>query len=179
MRVPFFRNERVRVPLAGLSLALLAILSGCASKNPLMEEPGARAAVPPAQTQGQAQAAAEPAKVPEAGITATGPKGLRRILGSFSPYRIDVRQGNFVSSEMVAQLKEGMTPEQVRFVLGTPLLTDLFHANRWDYVFRLQKGSGAVIASRVTVFFENARVARIESDDLPTEAEYLAFIAGK
>lgn len=85
---------------------------------------------------------------------------------------------------MVAQLNEGMqrpegvTREQVRFVLGTPLLTDIFHADRWDYVFRLQKRSGEVISSRVTVFFKDNRLARIDSGELPTEQEYLAFIAG-
>jgi outer membrane protein assembly factor BamE len=76
------------------------------------------------------------------------------------------------------QRPEGVTREQVRFVLGTPLLTDIFHADRWDYVFRLQKKSGAVISSRVTVIFEGNRVARIDSGELPTEQEYLAFIAG-
>lgn len=111
-------------------------------------------------------------------MTATGPTGWRRLLGMFSPYRIDIQQGNFVSREMVAQLKEGMTREQVRFVLGTPLLTDIFHAERWDYAFRLQKGSGEVITSRVVVFFRDDRLAKIEGGELPTEAEYLAFIAG-
>ena len=82
------------------------------------------------------------------GVSTSGPTGAQRFLGFLSPYRIDVQQGNFISREMVAQLKEGMrtkdgvTPEQVRFVLGTPLLTDIFHSNRWDYVFRLKKGSG-------------------------------------
>jgi outer membrane protein assembly factor BamE len=109
---------------------------------------------------------------------------VQRFLGIFTPYRIDVQQGNFVSREMVNQLKEGMqrketiTPEQVRFVLGTPLLTDIFHANRWDYVFRLKKGSGEVISSRVTAYFKDNRLVGIDSGVLPTEQEYLAFIAG-
>ena len=51
----------------------------------------------------------------------------------FSPYRPDIQQGNFVSQEMLAQLKVGQTREQVLFILGTPLLTDIFHADRWDY----------------------------------------------
>ena len=85
---------------------------------------------------------------------------------------------------MVAQLKEGMqrpegvTREQVKFVLGTPLLTDIFHADRWDYVFRLKKRTGEVLSSRVTVLFKDNRLADIEGDVLPTEEEYLAFIAG-
>lgn len=79
---------------------------------------------------------------------------------------------------MVAQLKEGMTPEQVRFVLGTPQLTDIFHTDRWDYVFRLAKGNGEITTSRVIVFFKDNRLARFEGGDLPTEQDYLARIAG-
>ncbi|WP_338016831.1 outer membrane protein assembly factor BamE [Noviherbaspirillum saxi] len=109
---------------------------------------------------------------------------MQRFLGVFSPYRVDIQQGNFVSREMVAQLKEGMqrpegvTREQVRFVLGTPLLTDIFHADRWDYVFRLKKRTGEVLSSRVSVFFKDNRLASIDGGTLPTEQEYLAFIAG-
>jgi outer membrane protein assembly factor BamE len=79
---------------------------------------------------------------------------------------------------MVAQLKEGMTPDQVRFVLGTPLLNDIFHANRWDYPFRLVQGNGKVTDSRVTVYFKDNRLARVEGGDLPTEEKFLSLIAG-
>ena len=83
-----------------------------------------------------------------------------------TPYRIDVLQGNYISREMVDQLKEGMTKEQVRFVLGTPLLTDIFHGDRWDYIFRIQKGnSGETEQRRVSVFFNSDnRVARYVAD---------------
>lgn len=145
---------------AGALCLLLSVgLAGCASKNPLMEEPGSS-------------------------VSKSGPSGWHRVLGMFSPYRIDIQQGNFISSEMVAPLKERMrrnetiTREQVRFVLGTPLLTDIFHADRWDYAFRLKKGSGEVLSSRVTVYFKDNRLVDIESDALPTEQEYLALIAG-
>jgi len=182
MRMLFFRPERA-FGAGTVLVAAAVLLTGCAGKNPLMEEPAARTAAPaPAPAPTAAAPAAQPAARGTAhsdpGVTATGPTGLRRILGALAPYRIDVQQGNFVSREMVDQLREGMTREQVRFVLGTPLLTDLFHANRWDYVFRLQKGSGAVISSRVTVHFQDDRLARIERGELPTEAEYLAFISG-
>lgn len=103
----------------------------------------------------------------------------RRVLGILTPYRPDVQQGNFISQEMVEQLKPGMTPEQVRFVLGTPLLTDVFHGNRWDYPFRLKKGNGEVITSRVTVYFENNRLARVEGGELPAEREFLEMLMGK
>ncbi|HJV81239.1 outer membrane protein assembly factor BamE [Noviherbaspirillum sp.] len=154
-----------------------------------MEEPApsaAASATKPAEPVAQ-NAASAPAATPvpgASGVTTTKPTGVQRFLGIFTPYRIDVQQGNFVSREMVNQLKEGMqrkeaiTPEQVRFVLGTPLLTDIFHANRWDYVFRLKKGSGEVISSRVTAYFKDNRLVGIDSGVLPTEQEYLAFIAG-
>jgi outer membrane protein assembly factor BamE len=102
----------------------------------------------------------------------------RRILGFLTPYRPDVQQGNFISQEMVDQLRIGMTPAQVRFVLGTPLLTDVFHADRWDYPFRLKKGSGEIISSRVTVYFENDRLARIEGGNLPAEEKFLDLLTG-
>lgn len=101
-----------------------------------------------------------------------------KLFGVVPVYRPDVQQGNFISKEMVAQLKVGMTPEQVRFILGTPLLTDLFHETRWDYPFRIKKGSGEVTSSRVVVFFKEGRVSHIEGGDLPDEKDYLLRIAG-
>lgn len=81
-----------------------------------------------------------------------------------SPYRIDVRQGNYLTQEMVARLRPGMTRDQVRFALGTPLVTDMFHANRWDYVYRFQPGRGDVQLRRLVVFFENDKLARVGGD---------------
>jgi outer membrane protein assembly factor BamE len=77
---------------------------------------------------------------------------------------------------MVSQLKDGMTREQVRDLLGTALLTDMFHEDRWDYPFRLLKPDGETITSRVTVHFKNNTVSRFEGGNLPTEKEYLAHI---
>ena len=151
------------VPLAAAVL-FMAALAGCASKNP------------PA---GQSTAGTDPAAAPVATDT-SGVQTIkhRRFLGIFSPYRIDIQQGNFVSKEMLAQVKEGMTREQVRFALGTPLLTDLFHDDRWDYVFRLQKGNGEVTTSRVSVFFNGNLLARVDGGNLPTENDYLDRISG-
>ncbi|KAF1041886.1 MAG: Outer membrane protein assembly factor BamE [Herbaspirillum frisingense] len=99
------------------------------------------------------------------------------LFGFLKPYRIDIQQGNFVSKEMVAQLRPGLTRDQVRFVLGTPLLTDMFHTNRWDYDFRLAKGNGEIMASRVSVFFKDDLVDHVEGgENLPTESEYLTLI---
>jgi outer membrane protein assembly factor BamE len=86
--------------------------------------------------------------------------------GWLTPYRIDIQQGNFVSQEMVAQLKRGMTKDQVRFVLGTPLVTDIFHADRWDYVYMLDQPGKPRVQRRLAVFFEDNKLVRLEGDVL-------------
>ncbi|OFZ72478.1 MAG: hypothetical protein A2W04_00250 [Betaproteobacteria bacterium RBG_16_64_9] len=84
---------------------------------------------------------------------------------NLSPHRIEIQQGNFVSQEMVGQLKVGMTRDQVRFAMGTPLVADLFHGDRWDYVFvRQRANSREVEQRRISVFFEQDKLARIEGD---------------
>lgn len=87
-----------------------------------------------------------------------------------SPYRIDVRQGNFVSQSMVAQLKPGQSRDQVRFILGSPLIVDVFHADRWDYVYRFKPGSGETQERRLTVFFEDNKLSRVSGDVVANDA---------
>jgi outer membrane protein assembly factor BamE len=85
-------------------------------------------------------------------------------------YRIDIQQGNVVNQEMVNQLRVGMSKRQVQFILGAPMLIDPFHAERWDYVYIYNPGSdGTNPASqqRVTLKFENDRVASITGTLLP------------
>ncbi|MBS0369561.1 MAG: outer membrane protein assembly factor BamE [Proteobacteria bacterium] len=96
--------------------------------------------------------------------------GCTAVGDFFKPYRIDVRQGNFVTQEMVSQLKSGMTRDQVRFVLGTPLVTDVFHSDRWDYIYRFQPGKGSLQERRLTVIFEDGKLARLEGDVRAGEA---------
>ena len=86
------------------------------------------------------------------------------------PYRIDVRQGNYVTQDMVSQLQPGMSRDQVRFVLGTPLVSDIFHADRWDYVYRFQPGKGVAQERRLTVIFEEGRLVRLDGDVRAAEA---------
>jgi outer membrane protein assembly factor BamE len=169
-----------------LAFCLVVAVSGCASKNPLIDEPASAQAKPAPATTAAAPVAATTAPAPvaaekpaAAASTASGVQVSkeRRLFGIFTPYRPDIQQGNFISREMVSQLKIGMTPDQVRFVLGTPLLTDIFHADRWDYVFRLEKRDGEVISSRVAVFFKDNRLARIDAGELPTEKDYISIIA--
>lgn len=92
--------------------------------------------------------------------------GLSACSGYFglSPYRMDVQQGNHVSQDMVAKLKPGMTRDQVRFVLGTPLITDPFHANRWDYVYRMEKRGDLKEERKLTVIFDGDKLVRVEGD---------------
>lgn len=85
------------------------------------------------------------------------------------PYRITIQQGNYVTREMVEQLKPGMTREQVRFILGTPLLTDIFHADRWDYVFYRDPPGGKREQRSFSVIFEDGKLARVVGDLLPSE----------
>lgn len=89
-------------------------------------------------------------------------------------YRIDVQQGVVVTQEMAAQLRPGLTRDQVRFVLGNPPLTDLYNPNRWDYVYRFQAGRGGVEERRFTVYFDKDLMVRAEGDPLPTEAAFVA-----
>ena len=97
----------------------------------------------------------------------------------FRPYVPDVVQGNFISSEQYAKLQVGQSREQVRQILGTPLLASYFHANRWDYVFEFKR-SGQKMGKerRVTVFFEGDKLVKFQGDALPTEVELVAEIDG-
>jgi outer membrane protein assembly factor BamE len=92
-----------------------------------------------------------------------------RIPG-LTPYRIDIQQGNFVSQEMVAQLKPGMSKDQVRFVLGTPLLADIFHGDRWDYVYWRQAPGGRREQRKLAVFFADGKLERFDGDIEPAKA---------
>jgi outer membrane protein assembly factor BamE len=97
--------------------------------------------------------------------------GLPRALG-IAPYKIEIQQGNFVSQEMVSQLKSGMSKEQVRQIMGTPLLVDIFHAERWDYFYSRQTTEGKREKRKVVIFFEDGKLARIDGDEMlrPTSA---------
>jgi outer membrane protein assembly factor BamE len=81
-----------------------------------------------------------------------------------TPYKVDLQQGNVITQDMMAKLKPGMSKSQVRFILGSPPVTDMFHANRWDYVYIL-KVSGKVKEQRkLTLFFDNDQLTRVAGD---------------
>lgn len=98
---------------------------------------------------------------------------------AITPYQITIEQGNFVSREAVVQLKPGMTRHQVSFLLGRPLLTDIFHANRWDYVFTFRRGHREIAQQRrLTAYFAGDRILRFDNDPMPSEQELVAEIDG-
>jgi len=102
------------------------------------------------------------------------------IAQHITPYRVTVVQGNFVSSEAAAKLHLGLTRNEVRSVLGTPLLTDMFHNDRWDYLFYFKRGATEVVQQReLTVYFEGDHLVRwTGAENLPSELELLAEIDG-
>jgi len=158
--------------VAGLACTLM--LSGCAAwRN--QTRPAAPVETDPASIVADAQKSAAAANAGAQTVQATK---LQKFMWIFSPYRPDIQQGNFVSSEMLSQLKVGQTRDQVRFILGGPLLTSVFHDDRWDYPFYLARGNGELTTSRVSVFFKDDKVERFEGGNLPTEREYIDRIAG-
>ena len=88
-------------------------------------------------------------------------------LPSFKPYRMDIQQGNVVTSKMMLQLRPGMTKSQVRYIMGTPLIQDSFHRDRWDYFYQMRKGGQIIEQRRVIMEFENDALKRVRGDVVP------------
>lgn len=99
-----------------------------------------------------------------------------RIAGMVTPYKSDIVQGNVVTREQLALVKPGMQKAQVRDILGTALLSSVFHADRWDYVFTLKQQGAQPQSRKVTVFFKNDVLERTEAEGLPSEAEFVATL---
>ena len=115
-----------------------------------------------------------------AGPLFTGCQSLQRtdsFLGFITPYRIDIVQGNAITKEQAALVKPGLTRLQVRDLLGTPLVADPFHANRWDYIFTLRRPNTDVQRRSVVVIFEGDVVKSMEAPELPSEREFVASIS--
>lgn len=94
-----------------------------------------------------------------------------------APYKMDIRQGNYVTPEMREKLRPGMTKAQVRYVLGTPMINDAFHGNRWDYAYRLAQRGEVVEKQHLALYFENDRLVRVEEDGKPVQLEEPASAA--
>lgn len=97
------------------------------------------------------------------GVVTTGCAQVPRF---FNEYKIDIQQGNVLAQDMVAQLKPGQTRDQVRFILGTPLIADAFHQQRWDYVYTFRNGAtGQTQSRRFSVFFDqDGLLQRVDGD---------------
>ncbi|MFK5984594.1 MAG: outer membrane protein assembly factor BamE [Pseudomonadota bacterium] len=85
----------------------------------------------------------------------------------FMPHRIDIQQGNIIEQEKVNQLKPGMRKDQVQFILGTPMLIDVFHNDRWDYIHTIKKGHSEMKKTRLSLYFEDDELINIVGDIRP------------
>jgi len=92
-------------------------------------------------------------------------------LPSIKPYKLDIQQGNVVTSKMLLQLRPGMTKSQVRFIMGTPLVQDSFHGNRWDYVYQMRENGKIKEQRRVILDFENELLKSVRGDVVPAGSE--------
>lgn len=101
------------------------------------------------------------------------------LVDTITPYRVEVVQGNFVSKEQVEALKPGISREQVRNILGSPLVTSLFHADRWDYVFTIKRRGLDIENKKLTVYFSGYVLERVEGDEMPSESEFVAQLASR
>ncbi len=99
------------------------------------------------------------------------------FLGAITPYRIDIVQGNVVTQEQLALLKPGMSRNQVRDILGSPLLTDAFHGDRWDYIFMIRRPGTEAGRRSVVVRFEGENMKSVEAPELPSERDFVASIS--
>ncbi|MCY1286722.1 Outer membrane protein assembly factor BamE [compost metagenome] len=108
--------------------------------------------------------------------------GLLALAGCSFPgvYKIDIQQGNVVTQDMIDQLKPGMTRRQVRFIMGNPLITDTFHANRWDYLYSIQPGGGQRLQERVSLMFDNNdQLIGLAGDFMPGVSRDEAILGGE
>jgi outer membrane protein assembly factor BamE len=103
----------------------------------------------------------------------------QRLAGIVTPYKVEVVQGNFVSKEQVEAVKPGMSRQQVRDILGTPLVTSVFHSDRWDYVFTLKRQGVQTQERKLAVFFKGDVMERVVGDEMPSEADFVATLDNK
>ncbi len=95
----------------------------------------------------------------------------------FLPYKMEIRQGNYVTPEMRKKIKVGMSRQQALGALGSPLVTDVFHANRWDYIYSFEAERKLVEQRRLTLYFDGDLVKSI--DDSQSEGNAVVAPAGK
>jgi outer membrane protein assembly factor BamE len=99
------------------------------------------------------------------------------FLGVITPYKVEIVQGNVITKEQAALVRVGMTRTQVRDVLGSPLLTDVFHANRWDYVFTIRRQGAEPQQRKIVARFEGDALKSLDTGgELPAEHDFVASI---
>lgn len=99
------------------------------------------------------------------------------LLGLITPYKVEVVQGNVLTKEQVDAVKPGMNRSQVRDILGSPLLTDPFHADRWDYIFTIRRQGAEPQRRSVVALFEGETLKKLDAPELPSEREFVASIS--
>jgi outer membrane protein assembly factor BamE len=118
-----------------------------------------------------------------ASVLLCGCAGLDRFSYGFAtaitPYKVEIVQGNFISKEQVSALQKGMSRTQVRDILGTPLVADPFHKDRWDYVFTIRREGVKEQERKFSVFFSPETLDHWEGDEMPTEAAFVATLDNK
>jgi outer membrane protein assembly factor BamE len=104
-------------------------------------------------------------------VLGLGVAGCKEVpmLPFLTTHKIDIQQGNYVTQDMISRLKPGMTRSQVRFLMGTPLIVDPFHSDRWDYVYTFQKAGTMKEQRRIVVIFDSDKLLRIEGDVVPAQ----------
>lgn len=101
-----------------------------------------------------------------------------KVLGLVTPYRLEVVQGNVLTKELVARVKPGMSRMQVRDALGTPMLTDVFHNERWDYLFTLKRQGTPEQRRHVVAWFDGEKLKSLDvPEDLPSESDFVASVS--
>lgn len=90
------------------------------------------------------------------------------VPGGCSVYKIDIQQGNVIEAEKSEQLAVGMTKQQVLFIMGTPMLRDPFHEDRWDYIYTFKPGNSPAEKQTLTLYFDNSKLIRFVHKPLPT-----------
>jgi outer membrane protein assembly factor BamE len=103
-------------------------------------------------------------------------KTSESLFGLITPYRMEIVQGNVITKEQMDRVKVGMTRRQVRDALGSPLVTDIFHADRWDYLFSIRRQGAEPQRRAITLVFAGDALKSIDAPELPTEREFVSSI---
>jgi outer membrane protein assembly factor BamE len=98
------------------------------------------------------------------------------LFGLITPYRMEIVQGNVITQEQLARVQVGMTRRQVRDLLGTPLVTDAFHADRWDYLFSIRRQGAEPQRRSIVALFDGDVLKSIDAPELPTEKNFVSAI---